>query len=205
MSYDYLFKIIFVGDTCVGKTALTHRISRNWFQEHYNSTIGVDFATVMVDINDKKIKSHIWDTAGQKCFATIIASYFRGIAGAAVVFDVGNKSSFCKCEFWINQINNNSTTGHNPVMILIGNKIDSSNREVSRKEAEDFANENGMTYYETSARKDIGVRECYHGLLREICETTDLDVAEERYGIRKGMIQSKVTEERDCCTGCTIL
>ena len=69
MSYDYLFKIIFIGDTCVGKTALAERITKNEFHESYNATIGVDFSTVSLDIDDQTIKKHIWDTAGQKCFS----------------------------------------------------------------------------------------------------------------------------------------
>ena len=104
MSYDYLFKIIFVGDTCVGKTALVERVARNVFHETYNSTVGVDFSTVTLDISDQTIKTHIWDTAGQKCFASIISTYYRGVAGATIVFDVSNRNSFHKCTFWLNQI-----------------------------------------------------------------------------------------------------
>ena len=87
MSYDFLFKIIFVGDTSVGKTALAERITKNEFTHHYDATIGVDFSTITMDIDDKLIKTHIWDTAGQECFSSIIATYYRGIAGAVIVFD----------------------------------------------------------------------------------------------------------------------
>ena len=92
MSYDYLFKMIFVGDTNVGKTAIANRLSRNRFDCHYDATIGVDFSSLTLDIDEKRIKTHIWDTAGQECFSSIITTYYRGVAGAILVFDVGRES-----------------------------------------------------------------------------------------------------------------
>ena len=130
MSYDYLFKIIFIGDASVGKTALAERITKNEFHETYNSTIGVDFSTVTLDICDHSIKTHIWDTAGQECFASIISTYYRGIAGAVIVFDITSRSSFRKCSFWLNQIKQNGTIGHLPIITLVGNKIDRATREL---------------------------------------------------------------------------
>ena len=91
MSYDYLFKLIFVGDTHVGKTAITDRLIRDRYLGRYDSTIGVDFACVNTVINKKdRIKAHIWDTAGQESFSSIISNYYKGIAGAAIVFDITN-------------------------------------------------------------------------------------------------------------------
>ena len=202
MSYDYLFKIIFVGDACVGKTALAERITKNEFHESYNSTIGVDFSTVTLDIGDQTIKTHIWDTAGQECFASIISTYYRSIAGAVIVFDVSSRNSFLKCSFWLNQIKQNGTIGHLPVIALIGNKIDRATREVTYAEAVNFAEKNNINYYETSARKNINVMKFYKGLIEKIYNTADLDNIDEKHGIRKGMIShSKVhiNDERECC------
>ena len=202
MSYDYLFKIIFVGDACVGKTALAERITKNEFHESYNSTIGVDFSTVTLDIGDQTIKTHIWDTAGQKCFASIISTYYRGIAGAVIVFDVSSRNSFRKCSFWLNQIKQNGTIGHLPVIALIGNKIDRATREVTYAEAVNFAEKNNINYYETSARKNINVMKFYKGLIEKIYNTADLDNIDEKHGIRKGTFShSKVhiNDERECC------
>jgi small GTP-binding protein len=200
MSYDYLFKIIFVGDSCVGKTALAERITKNEFHEHYNSTIGVDFSTVTVDIGDQTIKSHLWDTAGQECFASIISTYYRGIAGAVIVFDVSSRSSFRKCSFWLNQIKQNGTIGHLPVIALVGNKIDRATRYVTHVEAVNFAEKNNMNYYETSARKNIDVTKFYNGLIEKIYNSADLD--DEKHGIRKGNISHskvRIKDERECC------
>ncbi len=206
MSYDYLFKIIFVGDASVGKTALAERITKNEFREHYNSTIGVDFSTVTLDICDHTIKTHIWDTAGQECFASIISTYYRGIAGAVIVFDVSSRSSFRKCPFWLNQIKQNGTIGHLPVIALVGNKIDKVNREVTHNEAVNFAEENNMIYYETSARKNIDVMKFYKGLIEKIYTTADLNANDEKHGIRKGMVSHskvQIKDERECFNCCT--
>ena len=202
MSYDYLFKIIFVGDSCVGKTALAERITKNEFHEHYNSTIGVDFSTVTVDIGDQTIKSHLWDTAGQECFASIISTYYRGIAGAVIVFDVSSRSSFRKCSFWLNQIKQNGTIGHLPVIALVGNKIDRAIRDVTYDEAVNFAEKNNMNYYETSARKNIDVMKFYQGLIKKIYNTADLDAEDEKHGIRKGVVSHskvQIKDEMECC------
>jgi len=206
MSYDYLFKIIFVGDASVGKTALAERITKNEFHEAYNSTIGVDFSTATLDVCDHSIKTHIWDTAGQECFATIIATYYRGIAGAVIVFDVSSRSSFHKCSFWLNQIKQNGMSGYSPVITLVGNKIYRATREVTHNEAADFAKENNMIYYETSARKNINVMEFYRGLIEKIYNTADLDNIDEKQGIRKGMISHskvQVQDNRECFNCCT--
>ena len=206
MSYDYLFKIIFVGDASVGKTALAERITKNEFREHYNSTIGVDFSTVTLDICDHTIKTHIWDTAGQECFASIISTYYRGIAGAVIVFDVSSRNSFRKCAFWLNQIKQNGTIGHLPIITLVGNKIDKAAREVTYDEAVSFAEKNNMNYYETSARKNIDVMKFYQGLIEKIYNTADLDADDEKHGIRKGIVHHSIVQTKgeracfDCCT-----
>ena len=200
MSYDYLFKIIFVGDACVGKTALAERITKNEFHESYNSTIGVDFSTVTLDIGNQTIKTHIWDTAGQECFASIISTYYRGIAGAVIVFDVSSRNSFRKCSFWLNQIKQNGTIGHLPVIALVGNKIDRAIRDVTYDEAVNFAEKNNMNYYETSARKNIDVMKFYQGLIKKIYNTADLD--NEKHGIRKGVVSHskvQIKDEMECC------
>jgi small GTP-binding protein len=206
MSYDYLFKIIFIGDACVGKTALAERITNNKFNEIYNSTIGVDFSTVTLEIGDQTIKTHIWDTAGQECFASIISTYYRGIAGAVIVFDVSRRASFHKCSFWLNQIKHNSTIGHLPVIMLVGNKIDKNIRDVSHAEAVDFAEKNNMIYCETSARKNIDIMKFYKRLIEKIYDTADLDADNEKHGIRKGVSHSdvKVKDEMVCFDCCTI-
>lgn len=201
MSYDYLFKIVFAGGPCVGKTALTERLIANKFPYKYNTTIGVDFSTKSIIVDGMNIKTHIWDTAGQKCFSSIITTYFTGVAGAAIVFDVGRKSSFRQVDYWREEIERRGTINHVPAMILIANKVDKNHREVSRKEAEKYAEKHNMLYCETSAKDNFNVNEFYETLIERIYQTADLENPEENKGIRKSMI-CKQKPERNCC--CTI-
>ena len=161
MLYDYLFKIIFIGDSNVGKTAIANRLAQDRFDCHYQATIGVDFYSITLDIDDNRIKTHIWDTAGQECFSSIITTYYRGVAGAVLVFDVGRESSFHKCHYWLNQVVQKGSEKHKPFLLLIGNKCDRKNRVVSREDAERFAKDHNMLYFETSAKKDTNIHESY--------------------------------------------
>jgi len=133
MSYDYLFKIIVVGEPGVGKSALVEQLCGRTFSQHYNVTIGVEFDTKTIQIDDTIIKSHIWDTAGQEQFAPIVASYFRDCAGAFIVFDVGKQKTFQQIEKWHRQILDYNKERFIPI-VLIGNKIDDSYQRVVSKE-----------------------------------------------------------------------
>ena len=150
MSFDYLFKLIVIGDSGVGKTAVVQRLMKKAFPVEYQSTIGLDFAskTIMIH-NHILVKSYIWDTAGQEVFSSIIASYYRDIAGAIIVFDVGNRDSFQRCDFWLSELDNKRRSLRDISVLLLGNKID-SNREVSEEEASTYAKDRGLLYMETS-------------------------------------------------------
>ena len=120
------------------------------------------FLQLPLKLMNKSIKTHIWDTAGQDSFASIISTYYRGIAAAVIVFDVTRKSSFNKCSFWLDQINiNNGTSGYYPTLMLVGNKIDKSTRSVTYQEAKTFADKNNMIYYETSAKNNTNTNIFY--------------------------------------------
>jgi Ras-related protein Rab-18 len=205
MSYDYLFKVIFMGGPCVGKTALTERLISNKFPHKYNATIGVDFSAKNLVIDNMNIKTHIWDTAGQKCFSSIITSYFTCVAGAAIMFDVGKKSSFHQVDYWREEIEKRGTINHVPVMILIANKVDKKHREVSKEEAEKYAKKHNMLYCETSAKDNLNVHEFYEMLIERIYQTADLDNPRENKGVRKSMVcKLKIKPERNTCCGCII-
>ncbi len=140
MSYDYLFKLIFIGDTSVGKTAIIDRLTHDRYLARYDNTIGVDFACINTVINNKdRIKAHIWDTAGQESFASIITTYYRGIAGAAIIFDLTRKESFQRVDFWLNELKNKRENNQPISILLIGNKKDRSRREVTIGEIENYA------------------------------------------------------------------
>ena len=122
-SYDYVFKIVVVGDSGVGKTSLLNRICNNSTIEENSPTIGVEFQTkiIMLD-NGETVKCQIWDTAGQENFAPIIKTYYKGSAGAVLCFDTTDDEPIKKIDYWYNEIINNSS--NEPQIIVVGTKID---------------------------------------------------------------------------------
>lgn len=193
MSYNYLFKLIVVGACSVGKTCLVDSWCNKQFRPEFVSTIGVEFAAKNIWIDNKHIKVHIWDTAGQEKFASIISTYYRGCAGAFLVFDVSRRKSFNKLNFWINEIKNNNSTKEDIPMIIIGTKTDKENRTVSREEGEAFAKSCGYGYIETSSKNNINTQESFELLIKKVnakINDTD-DKMPLPQGVREGAIKSK--------------
>ena len=208
MSYDYLFKLIFVGDTHVGKTAITDRLIRDRYLGRYDSTIGVDFACVNTIINKKdRIKAHIWDTAGQENFSSIISNYYKGIAGAAIVFDITRRDSFDRVDFWRQELQNKNTTT-NISILLIGNKRDKKNRVITSQEAQQYADKYNLLYKETSAKTGENVNEAFALLIQNIYQ--NMDPAKLNGGIKRHFLydgeERKLLDKKykrgDCCCLC---
>jgi len=165
--YDHLFKILLAGDSGVGKSNLLSRFVRNEFDLESRSTIGVEFATRTITVDDKKIKAQIWDTAGQERYRAITAAYYRGGAGALLMFDVTRLSSFSNIKRWIEELRLHADP--HIIAMLIGNKSDLARlRVVPVEVAEAFASENGMMYMETSAYNASNVEPAFERLLTEI-------------------------------------
>jgi len=174
MSYDYLYKCILVGDTNAGKTSYADRLVNNSFNHVHESTIGVDFrCKVNILQNHTVIKTHIWDTAGQEKFASIITNYYKGIASAVIFFDVGRRSSFERAEYWRQEIVRNRASNDPMIIMLVGNKIDRNKRVISTLEAEAYANKHNLLYSETSCKNDINVEESFKKLITTIYDTMD--------------------------------
>lgn len=170
MSYDYLFKFIIIGDQSVGKSSLLQRFTQQTFQEHsLNPTYGIEFVTKDIDINGKRIKLQIWDTAGTEKYKSLARSYYRSAVGALIVYDVTRRSSFLKAQDWLNEAR---TNGHaNINFLLIGNKCDmSSDREVTIEEGKDFAFTEGFNFIETSAKAATNVEKAFYELSYRILE-----------------------------------
>ncbi|XP_955461.1 small GTP-binding protein Rab1, putative [Theileria annulata] len=159
--YDYLFKIIVIGDSGTGKSSLLLRFADNTYSESYMSTIGVDFKIKTVKIDNTTIKLQIWDTAGQERFRTITSTYYRGAHGIICVYDVTNKLSFDHItETWLQDIDKYATS--NVCKLLIGNKIDLvDSRVVLADEAKHVAEQNNMNYIEASAKTDSNVEKAF--------------------------------------------
>jgi len=154
MNYDYTFKYILVGDSSTGKSSLLSQFVHSTFPNEHDITIGVEFGTKTLDIQGKRIKLQIWDTAGQEVFRSITQNYYRNSAVAICVYDITSRRSFYNIPRWVEDI---QKVNDNVKIILVGNKSDSSRREVQTEEARKFALENNLTFYEVSAktRKNI--------------------------------------------------
>uniref|UniRef100_A0A914W2K1 Uncharacterized protein n=1 Tax=Plectus sambesii TaxID=2011161 RepID=A0A914W2K1_9BILA len=168
--YDYLFKLIVVGDSGVGKSSLLSRFNDNEFSESFISTIGVDYKTKNIMVGDEHARLQLWDTAGQERFRTIVGCYYRGAHGVVVVFDVTSSESFANVRNWLYEIENHCDRPSR-CCILVGNKRDHPRRQVLRSDAERLAAELHIPYVETSAKTGRNVDRVFVTLSQLIVET----------------------------------
>ena len=151
-NYQYIFKLILIGNSGVGKSCILQRYTKHTFEESYKCTIGVDFLMKSIIINGQNVKLQLWDTAGQEKYKSMVSSYYRGANVALVVFDITSRPSFEALPIWIENYYKNGPEQKN--IILIGNKKDMEDeRKVSQEEAEKFSETNNMMYFETSAKE----------------------------------------------------
>ncbi|NXH62754.1 RAB43 protein, partial [Rhabdornis inornatus] len=168
-SYDFLFKLVLIGDASVGKTCLVQRFKTGAFSERQGSTIGVDFTMKSLEIQGKRVKLQIWDTAGQERFRTITQSYYRSANGAILAYDISKRGSFQSIPRWIEDVR--KYAGSNIVQLLIGNKSDLSGlREVQLAEAQSLAEryDNIICVIETSAKDSSNVEEAFVKMATEL-------------------------------------
>ena len=153
-SVEYLFKVILIGDSSVGKTNLLNRFVKNEFNSQSKPTVGVDFFSKTVTIDKKSVKAQIWDTAGQERFKAFSSAYYNGSHGAIIVYDVTNKDSFENVKNWITELKTHLELG-NLVVMLIGNKTDLENqRQVTEEQGRSLAEQLDFFFMETSAMKN---------------------------------------------------
>ncbi|GJV11475.1 Ras-related protein RabA2a [Tanacetum coccineum] len=165
--YDYLFKVVLIGDSGVGKSNLLSRFTRNEFCLESKSTIGVEFATRTLQVEGKTVKAQIWDTAGQERYRAITSAYYRGALGALLVYDVTKPTTFDNVSRWLKELRDHADS--NIVIMLIGNKTDLKHlRAVSTEDAQTFAEKEGLSFIETSALEAINVEKSFQTILSEI-------------------------------------
>lgn len=165
--YDYLFKLLLIGDSGVGKSCLLLRFSDDTYTDSYISTIGVDFKIRTVELDGKTIKLQIWDTAGQERFRTITSSYYRGANGIIIVYDVTDQESFSNVKTWLQEIDRYAST--NVSRLLVGNKCDLTNKKVvDFTTAKEFADQLQMPFLETSAKNAKNVEQAFMTMAAEI-------------------------------------
>eukprot|EP00977_Amphora_coffeiformis_P004111 scaffold823_cov219-Amphora_coffeaeformis.AAC.29 len=164
---DYLFKLLLIGDSGVGKSCLLLRFADDTYTESYISTIGVDFKIRTIELDAKTIKLQIWDTAGQERFRTITSSYYRGAHGIIVVYDVTDADSFNNVKQWLHEIDRYAAENVNK--LLVGNKSDlTAKRVVSTEQGKEFADSLGIEFLETSAKTASNVEQAFLTMASQI-------------------------------------
>jgi len=164
---DYVFKIVLIGDSAVGKSQLLARFARNEFSLDSKATIGVEFQTRTLVIDHKTVKAQIWDTAGQERYRAVTSAYYRGAVGAMLVYDITKRQTFDHVARWLEELRGHAD--NNIVIMLIGNKCDLGNlRAVPIEDAKEFAQREGLFFLETSALEAINVESAFLTVLTDI-------------------------------------
>lgn len=163
---DYLFKICLIGDTKVGKTNYLNRLTRDLYNPDSKPTIGVDFSNKSMEMKGKTVKAQIWNTAGLDQYRAITSAYYRGMIGAILFYDVTDLKSLTSLSKWIDEID--KMADKNVVILLVGNKCESSYREVSTERGKQFAKQHNFLFKEVSAAENINVSESFDKLIRHI-------------------------------------
>uniref|UniRef100_A0A8C3NH92 small monomeric GTPase n=1 Tax=Geospiza parvula TaxID=87175 RepID=A0A8C3NH92_GEOPR len=192
-TYDYLFKLLLIGDSGVGKTCLLFRFSEDAFNTTFISTIGIDFKIRTIELDGKKIKLQIWDTAGQERFRTITTAYYRGAMGIMLVYDITNEKSFDNIKNWIRNIEEHASS--DVERMILGNKCDmNEKRQVSKEKGEKLAIDYGIKFLETSAKSSINVEEAFFTLARDIMTKLNRKMNDNSSSGAGGPV--KITENR---------
>lgn len=174
--YDYLFKLVLIGDSGVGKSCLLLRFADDAFTESYISTIGVDFRFRTVKMDKKTVKLQIWDTAGQERFRTITSAYYRGADGIIMVYDTTSSDSFDHVNDWLKEVNRYASEG--TCKLLVGNKCDrTADRAVTTEQAKEFADDLGVAFLETSAKTAKNVEEAFLTMAGELIKQREAKMA----------------------------
>lgn len=164
---DYIFKVVVIGDSAVGKTQLLSRFTKNEFCFDSKSTIGVEFQTRTLNIQQKVIKAQIWDTAGQERYRAVTSAYYRGALGAMLVYDISKRQTFDHVVRWVEDLR--AHADNSIVIILIGNKSDLVDRRaVPTEDAVEFAEDQGLFFSETSALSGENVDSAFFRLVEQI-------------------------------------
>ena len=163
------YKIAIIGNQHVGKTTILSRYKYETTDDSYAPTVGIDFLTKNVFLEDKTIRLIMWDTAGQERFKSLIPSYLKNANCVILTYDITDKSSFTALGKWLSDVKDNVVEG--TFIILCGNKIDLNNKRViSKEEGEKFAKENNIAFAETSATTGQGINELFNTILSNFCE-----------------------------------
>ena len=191
---DITIKLLLIGNAYVGKTLIVQKFIDNAFSKSTVSTIGMDLQSKVIEINGKKVKYLLWDTAGEERMKTMTYSYYRGCHVILVVFDVTERKSFQNVTTWVECIDKFAKS--NVLRILVGNKTDlEDKRIISKEEGKKLAEENGLKYYEISALTITGLREMFEDIAKEYVQIYE-QKAFKNFQLKKG---DTVKKKKFCC------
>merc|ERR1719346_615345 len=199
-TYDHLFKLLIIGDSGVGKSAILLRFCDDEFNDKQASTIGVDFKTKFMQARGKKLKCALWDTAGQERFRTLTSSYYRGAQGIILCYDCTQKATFEHIKFWQEEVRKYSTN-QDAILMLVSNKVDLPDPQVTRQEGEEFAFANSMMFIETSAKTRQGIKQAFEEVVFKIMDTPSLLQSTQPTGARQVDGKSQNQGDKEGC-GC---
>ena len=192
------FKILTIGESGVGKTCILRRFVENKFLKNHLATIGIDFKTKTLNINNQEIKLKIWDTAGQERFRNITTQYYKGADGIVLIYDVTDDASYEKIRDWMEQILSN-TKREDIGLVLLGNKCDMEPRAVTEEQGNKMAEELKVSYFETSALTGQGINEAFNELTRDIMKRKGVDNGGNENLELKNNISKKKKDGNGCC------
>ena len=204
--YDLSFKLIFIGDSSVGKSCLTAKAVKNNFEEYYQATVGFEFLTFNMKVNDKVIKLQIWDTCGQEIYKSLISNFYRNSSLAVLVYAIDNKESFNHVENWLNDLK--SQANPDVRIFLVGNKADlEEDRKIKKEEGEKYKEDQHLDLFmETSAKTGHNARNVlveaakilYKDYLK-FDENNKKDDPNSSPGGGKKLIVKDKKEKKGCC------
>ena len=207
-NYEIMFKVVLVGDSFVGKTNIMSKYLKNEFDPNSRATVGVEFGTKNILINNKKIKIQIWDTAGQERYRSITSAYYKGAKGALIVYDITRRTSFDNIDKWISDLKLNGDK--NICIIILGNKSDlADKREVTKEEGIKKSEMFKTAFLETSALNGDNIGKAFEEIIGQITQNNknffeDNDKKDMDKGINLNEID-KNNEKNKCCFSCYII
>ncbi|VDN57676.1 unnamed protein product [Dracunculus medinensis] len=195
-SPERIFKVVFIGDSAVGKTCFLHRFCHNRFKPLFNATIGVDFTVKNIRLGNRTVAVQLWDTAGQERFRSITKQYFRKADGVILMYDVTSEQSFLNVRSWIDSVR--VGVDEKCVICLVGNKVDlfanDRSRVLTYKQGQNMAEEFNMLFFETSAYTGYGVNECMKAVAMKLQEREDENIEEAL------KLDMNIQKAKKCCS-----
>ena len=181
------YKIVLVGDSCVGKSSIVNKFVYNSFQKYQETTIGASFAAKNILIDDQKSRIQIWDTAGQERYKSLVPMYYKNASAALIVYDLTEKKTFDNAMIWFEEITKNT---EKCLIALVGNKYDLEN-QIDKKEIEEYVNKNNILHIEVSAKNGLNIENLFTKIVKKIKKDNINDIDLNKINLNNKIIKKK--------------